>query len=360
MLVTPVAPSPAGNGLAMRAALFAQGLGLSHPLEVIVAPVLDGPGADLRSQLGTAPARERLAALHPRPALAAALAPETAAEVAARAHDCALVHVMRLYLAPALDALLDSGRRPRLSLDLDDLDADLYAAVGEDEEAAAYLRLERYYVPRVDAACVAAPRDRDVLAQRTGAGQIACIPNAVVVPGQAIDEPPEHDLLFVGNLSYWPNADAALWLCHEVLPLLPGVSVAIAGHAPPPAVRALVGHPGVSVIADPPEVASLYARSRLAVVPLRFGGGTPIKALEALAHARAIVATPAGAAGLPDGLVDVAGDPAGFAARCRGLLGSDSRRRERALAGRAHVLAENELDLVAVAIDGWASSILDR
>jgi glycosyltransferase involved in cell wall biosynthesis len=61
----------------------------------------------------------------------------------------------------------------------------------------------------------------------------------------------------------------------------------------------------------------------VAVAPLRSGGGTRIKIIEALAHQRPVVATPNGAAGLATGEENgvLVGDcAADFAAACRRLL----------------------------------------
>lgn len=356
--MAPVAPATHGNGIAMRAHLFVEGFSRSRSVEVVVATADWGAPDDLRARLADSRDRERVQRLEPRPSLSAGLTLAAGRALAERAADFALVHVMRLYLAPLLDALLDTPGGPRLSLDLDDLDADLFAAAGESDEADAFLRLERYYVPRLDGVCVAAQHERDRLAERAGAANVVCLPNAVVAPATPARSEFRYDLLFVGNLSYEPNIDAAHWLCDEILPLLPGVRLAIAGHAPPASVRALTAHPGVSVIADPASVAPLYAAAELAVVPLRRGSGTPIKAIEALAHERTLVATSVGGAGLPAGLVAVADGATEFAEHCRVLLADDARRCERERAGRDYVLAERTVDVVAAQIDQWASTIL--
>jgi polysaccharide biosynthesis protein PslH len=358
LFVSPVMPAAAGNGLAMRAHLFAEAFSRSRSVEVIVAGASRDDPDDLRARLAKRGDRERLQLLDPRPSLSAGLTLAAARELAERAAGFALVHVMRLYLAPLLDALLDAPGGPRLSVDLDDLDADLFAAAGASDEAEAFLRLERYYVPRLDGVCVAAPRDRDRLAKRTDDANIVCLPNAVVAPATLPQRESRYDLLFVGNLSYEPNIDAASWLCEEIMPLLPGLRVAIAGHAPPADLRARAANADVTVIADPASVAPLYAETELVVVPLRRGSGSPIKAIEALAHERTLVATSAGAAGLPRGLVAVADSATEFADHCRSLLRDEIHRRERARAGRDYVLAERTVDVVAAQVDQWASSIL--
>lgn len=360
LFVTPVTPAPTGNGLAMRAELFRAGLSRSHRVETIVAEPHGAPPDDLRALFLDARHRERIKALHPRPSLSSRATVALAERVAERAGGFSLVHVMRLYLAPALDVLLerDPTSRPRLTLDLDDLDADFFESVGEAEEGAAFRRMESYYLPRLDGACVAAEGERRELAARSGLERLTTIANAVVPPPSLIEAKRRHDLLFVGNLSYAPNIDAACWLCREILPLLPGTSVAIAGSAPAPAVRDLAGLAGVSVIGDPSEIAPLYAEARIVVAPLRIGAGTPIKVLEALAHGRALVATPKAASDLPTGLVELAQEPGDFAERCATLLADGKRRGELERRGRSYVLAERSVSVVSDLIDRWASNIL--
>ena len=105
-------------------------------------------------------------------------------------------------------------------------------------------------------------------------------------------------LLFVGNLTYAPNLEAALALAHEILPVV--------REAHPAATLDLVGRhdgaiapiPHVRVAGAVAEVAPWYRGADLVVAPIRRGGGTRIKLLEAFAFRRAVVATEAAVAGL--------------------------------------------------------------
>ena len=72
----------------------------------------------------------------------------------------------------------------------------------------------------------------------------------------------------------------------------------IAGSAPSPDVVALADLPGVELVANPADLTKHYAWADLAVIPLRAGGGTRIKMLEAFAHGVPVVATHVGAEGI--------------------------------------------------------------
>jgi len=152
-------------------------------------------------------------------------------------------------------------------------------------------------------------------------------------------------LLFVGTLGYPPNADAALWFCRDILPLIqhavPDVSLAIVGRSPRASVSALRQQPGVRVHENVAALAPFYENANIVIVPLRAGGGTRLKILEAMAYGRAVVSTPLGAEGLEvrEGeTIALADSPQTFAARVIALL-QNRAERER-LARNARQLVE--------------------
>lgn len=386
-------PAAGGNGIAMRAGLFLEGLSRSFRVRCLVIPVFGGADppdslvsrlaasvsvlplerspddvADLRARLIDPVSRDRAAALHPRPALCRSATIAAAAAVADAAHDVALVHVYRLYLAPFLDVLLERPSRPVLTVDVDDIEDRLWREMGDVAQAAAYERLARHYLPAVDHVVTTSTADAATLASRYGRTKVTAIPNAVRIPPIANSTrsgPRAHDLVFVATLSYRPNADAARWLCEHVLPLLPGASVALVGSNPPDPVVALGRHPGVTVAASVPDVAPWYEDSAICVVPLRIGGGTRTKVLEGLAHQRPVVATSVGAEGLPlvagrDGVL-IADEPVEFARACRQLLDDPQLASRLAAAGHEAVATRSSVDVVGPQIAGlFGSLVADR
>ena len=126
------------------------------------------------------------------------------------------------------------------------------------------------------------------------------------------------DLLFVGNYVHMPNRDAARHFVADIWPLvqpqLPGAVARFAG-LPVPEVEALAA-PGVLITGHVPDLAPLYAASRVAIAPLRFGAGIKGKVLEAMGNGLPVVMTPVAAEGT--GAVDgeharIAATPAAFA-----------------------------------------------
>jgi glycosyltransferase involved in cell wall biosynthesis len=372
LFVSPVTPATGGNGLAMRAGLFLEGIARSRSVDVLVVPVFgapvnagplvteharsfgllelplaDDPVARMRSLLATPRRRERARALEPLPPNCWWASAPAAEEVARRAEGVRAVHVMRTYLSPAVDALLDAPARPWLSLDVDDLEPG---------------RLASHYLPLFDAVIAGSERDAAELTADQALRRVEVVPNAVRPPLTVEESKRIHDLIFVGNLSYAPNVEAARWLCERVLPLLDGVSIALVGSRPDPAVFELAELPGVTVAADVADVAPWYAGSAIAVVPLHSGGGTATKTLEALAHGRPVVATPRGAAALDSaGARDVAlvaEAPEAFAAACRRLLDSPGEAAQRAASGRELVARHASVDAVAPRVDALFANML--
>lgn len=118
-----------------------------------------------------------------------------------------------------------------------------------------------------------------------------------------LPEPAEtNTLLFVGTLGYLPNVDALRWFVREILPLvrqtLPDAALEIVGRAPRPQVKKLGEQAGIRVNADVAELKPFYANAQIVVAPLRAGGGTRLKILEAMAFGRAVVSTRMGCKGL--------------------------------------------------------------
>ncbi len=151
-------------------------------------------------------------------------------------------------------------------------------------------------------------------------------------------------LLFVGTLGYGPNIDAIRWFATEILPLIwernADVRFTVAGYGSAGSVADVLRDARCEVHESPPDLAPLYDAAAVVVTPVRIGGGTRIKILEALGRGRAVVSTLFAAEGLGlRGGVDIefADTPADIAARCLDLLGDQDRRNALATAGRATV-----------------------
>jgi glycosyltransferase involved in cell wall biosynthesis len=127
------------------------------------------------------------------------------------------------------------------------------------------------------------------------------------------------------------------------------IALDIVGRDPVPSVRALAG-PGVSVVGGVPSMAPYLSRAAAAVIPIRSGGGSRLKVLEAMAAGVPVVSTSVGIAGVAatPGLHHLGADDAeGFAQAVRRTLADPAGAQERARAARA--LVESTYDMSAVA-----------
>jgi glycosyltransferase involved in cell wall biosynthesis len=207
-------------------------------------------------------------------------------------------------------------------------------------EAAALRRAERHALRHFDTVVVVSDADRRRLPGR--AHRVLVCPNGVDV-GPASLPSDEPTVAFVALMGWKPNADAALYLGLEIWPLvrrqMPDARLLLVGRDPGPEVVALAG-PDITVTGRVEQVRPYLDRARVAVAPLRSGGGSRLKILEALAAGLPVVATTIGAEGLEDligsGIV-VADDPDHFAALMIGLLSDPSRAAEVGATGRAAV-----------------------
>ena len=110
-------------------------------------------------------------------------------------------------------------------------------------------------------------------------------------------------LLFLGSLDWRPNLDAVNLLLDRIFPEVlarePSARLVLVGRNPPPAlVRRVQTQPRVALHADVADVRPFLASSAALVVPLRIGGGSRLKILEALAAGLPVVSTRVGAEGL--------------------------------------------------------------
>jgi glycosyltransferase involved in cell wall biosynthesis len=110
-------------------------------------------------------------------------------------------------------------------------------------------------------------------------------------------------LLFLGSLDWRPNLDGVEQLLEDIFPRvcrkIPHATLAVVGRNPPNALRRKIGAmPGVELFGSVPDVRPFLANCGMLVVPLRIGGGSRLKILEALAAGVPVVSTRIGAEGL--------------------------------------------------------------
>jgi sugar transferase (PEP-CTERM/EpsH1 system associated) len=144
---------------------------------------------------------------------------------------------------------------------------------------------------------------------------------------EADEGPGALDLVFTAKMDFRPNVDAVLWFAQAVLPRIrhesPQTRFWVVGKDPHPRLDPLTADPGIIVTGWVEDVRPYIAGAALYVIPLRIGGGTRLKVLEAMAMGKAIVSTALGCEGfelVPDQELSIADTPDEFAAAVLALL----------------------------------------
>ncbi|MDO9391703.1 MAG: glycosyltransferase [bacterium] len=204
-------------------------------------------------------------------------------------------------------------------------------------------RLMRWAAARPDLSffCVSRPDADQVLRINPGA-RVFLAPNGVDVEKYGYAIPPQNETVsFLGSLAWAPNVDGLRWFLHDIWPALksgrPGAKFKVIGQDPN-LVSRQYSLADVQFTGRVEEVASHVLSSAVFVVPLRFGGGTKLKLLEAMALGRPVVTTAKGAEGI-EGIENglnaiITDDPVQFAGSVNDLLNDHEKAVRMGLAGR--------------------------
>jgi glycosyltransferase involved in cell wall biosynthesis len=219
-----------------------------------------------------------------------------------------------------------------------------------------------------DALLATSARDMEVFRKDLPGQSIHVVPNGVDLDYFA---PPDVEqkpmsMVFCGLMNYAPNDEGMVFFLDQVLPLIqrevPEATLTVVGSGPS---RALLRRASdkVTVTGYVKDVRPEVARGQVYVVPLLVGGGTRLKALEAMAMRKAIVTTSVGC----EGIDLVHGESALFADTPEGLAAAvirlfrDPALRDR-LAGRAAALAAEKYGWRSIGerLDGIATAVVAR
>lgn len=189
--------------------------------------------------------------------------------------------------------------------------------------------------------------DKRLIEQKYGARHVFAIPTGVdleyFVPQ---DEPVKSNtLVFTGSMDWLPNEDALLYFANEILCLvqtaIPDVRISIVGRNPSKGLlKELSRHSNIEVVGWVKDVRPYISQHALYIIPLRIGGGTRIKAYEAMAMGKAVVSTSVGVEGLPvvhNEHVAIADTPETFASTIVELLGNSGEARRLGQSARRFV-----------------------
>lgn len=213
--------------------------------------------------------------------------------------------------------------------------------------------------------------DVDGVALRANVGDVrtTTIANGVDVayfrPEGMVTEESPPTLIYTGGMNMFANSDAVLYFLREIWPLvkqrMPQSRFFAVGQDPPAELIAIArGRSDVVVTGYVEDIRPLVARASVYVVPIRVGGGTRLKVLDAMAMGKAIVATRIGAEGLhvTDGKdILLADAPRDFADATLRALGDTSLRARLGQQARARVEGEYSWDMIGLRLQAAYASV---
>jgi len=228
-------------------------------------------------------------------------------ELSVRAYDIINIEISSL-------AVFRFDPRAALVLDEHDIVYELLYRMAQTEQSPLrrlYNRVEYAKVRRdeigawrtVDGCLTTSPREERIIRQLAPSTPVLVAPNGVDVdyfsPGDEAIDP--NALVMTGFMKTRPNIDGALYFVNEILPRIravrPQMMVYLVGAAPPEEIKRLASD-HVVVTDAVPDVRPYVRRAAVFVVPLRMGGGTRLKVLEALSMNKAMVSTSLGCEGI--------------------------------------------------------------
>lgn len=212
-------------------------------------------------------------------------------------------------------------------VDFVDVDSDKWGQIGEISafplsvlfrvEQRRLSRLERDISSWADCSLFVSSADAELFKNQGGVGRIEAISNGTDLELRRLplEQIPFHDsnarsaekspgakIIFVGTMSYHPNADAARYFAEQIFPLIrrefPRAVFEVVGRYPTKSVKRLERLEGVRVVGEVPDVRSYLIRSDVSVAPMRIARGVQNKVLEAMAMGVPVVATSAAVQGL--------------------------------------------------------------
>jgi glycosyltransferase involved in cell wall biosynthesis len=168
-----------------------------------------------------------------------------------------------------------------------------------------------------------------------GYKNIGIVPNGIEVDDyhDSYDSPNPDTLIYSGALDYYANFDAMNFFLRDIFPLIvkerPGIKLLITGRKDISKIKQLPSYHNVVFTGYINDIHSAIYSSWCSIVPLRIGGGTRLKILEAMALGSPVVSTTKGAEGLnvQNGHdILIADEPLAFAQAVLRLLRSPSLR----------------------------------
>lgn len=165
-------------------------------------------------------------------------------------------------------------------------------------------RFERESLARFDEVVAVSQRDAEHFRDALGLPHVSAISTGVDLDARPYSAPTEAGrVVFTGALDWHANVEGIGWLLAEVWPTvraeLPHAELVVVGRNPPDALVQQGAGMGCRFTGFVDSILPHVEGASACVIPLRVGGGTRIKAFEAMALGPPVVSTGVGVEGLP-------------------------------------------------------------
>jgi len=235
------------------------------------------------------------------------------------ANEYDVIHFEHIHVAAVLKSIVQVGcKKTFISLDAHNVEWQIAKRMGENEASLLrklvlkwqmrnMYRFEKQLFRAADAVMAVSREDADSIDvmtnQRTS---VVLVENGVDVTyftsGMTSETIPGR-MAFVGSMDWHPNVDGMIWFVHDIFPRIkkmqPGCSLDIDGRNPHRNILGLHNREqGINVTGNVDDVRPYVHSAEVVVVPLRYGGGTRLKILEAFAMSKAVVSTSLGCEGI--------------------------------------------------------------
>lgn len=112
-----------------------------------------------------------------------------------------------------------------------------------------------------------------------------------------------HEIIFVSSLHWYANIDAVIYFCKDIWPLLlhniADIRLTVVGKNPDSRLDRIVSkYPDIKITGFVPDVREYIRKASIFVCPIRDGGGTKLKILDAMAQGIPIVSSSLGCEGI--------------------------------------------------------------
>ena len=171
-------------------------------------------------------------------------------------------------------------------------------------QGALVFHIENKIVNRSDIIFPVSDRDADQLIKRVPGCESCVLPIGLDTRFKAVEKAPASgkNVLFVGRLDWAPNRDGLKWFLDRVWQQAhardPRLNLTVVGSGDGSWLESYRPMKGVSILGQVPDLKGHYAKSLVSIIPIFYGSGTRVKAIEASLHQRACISTAVGMEGI--------------------------------------------------------------